>query len=58
MRVSPRELKAVRAGGLVTRYAMLGDAAFVVADLPDGGTAGHVGRGAVPARALGSRPAG
>ena len=40
MRVSPRELKAVRAGGLVTRYAVLGDAVFVVADLPDGGTAG------------------
>ena len=40
MRVSPRELKAVRAGGLVSRYAMLGDAAFVVADLPDAGTAG------------------
>ena len=40
MRVSPRELKAVRAGGLVTRYAVLGDAVFVVADMPDGGTAG------------------
>ena len=40
MRVSPRELKAVRAGGLVSRYALLGDAAFVVADLPDAGTAG------------------
>jgi hypothetical protein len=40
MRVSPRELKAVRAGGLVSRYAVLGDAVFVVADLPDGGTAG------------------
>ena len=40
MRVSPRELKAVRAGGLVSRYALLGDAAFVVADLPDVGTAG------------------
>jgi quercetin dioxygenase-like cupin family protein len=40
MRVSPRELKAVRAGGLVTRYALLGDAAFIVADLPDEGTAG------------------
>src|SRR4029450_333762 len=40
MGVSPRELKAVRAGGLVSRYALLGDAAFVVADLPDGGTAG------------------
>ena len=40
MRVSPRELKAVRAGGLVSRYAMLGEAVFVVADLPDAGTAG------------------
>jgi hypothetical protein len=40
MRVSPRELKAVRAGGLVTRYAVLGEAVFVVADLPDAGTAG------------------
>lgn len=40
MRVSPRELKAVRAGGLVTRYALLGEAAFVVAELPDQGTAG------------------
>lgn len=40
MRVSPRELKAVRAGGLVTRYAILGEAVFVVADLPDAGTAG------------------
>ena len=40
MRVSPRELKAVRAGGLVSRYAVLGDAVFVVADLPDAGTAG------------------
>jgi hypothetical protein len=40
MRVSPRELKAVRAGGLVTRYAILGEAVFIVADLPDAGTAG------------------
>jgi quercetin dioxygenase-like cupin family protein len=40
MRASPRELKAVRAGGLVSRYAVLGDAVFVVVDLPDGGTAG------------------
>jgi len=40
MRVSPRELKAVRAGGLVSRYALLGDAVFVVADLPEEGTAG------------------
>jgi uncharacterized cupin superfamily protein len=40
MRVSPRELKAVRAGGLVTRYAILGQGVFVIVDLPEGGTAG------------------
>jgi uncharacterized cupin superfamily protein len=40
MRVSPRQLKAVRANGLVTRYAVLGQAAFGVVELPDGGTAG------------------
>jgi quercetin dioxygenase-like cupin family protein len=40
MRVSARDLKAVRAGGLVSRYAILGDAVFVIADVPEGGTAG------------------
>lgn len=40
MRVSPRELKAVRAGGIVTRYAVLGSAVFVISELPDGGSAG------------------
>lgn len=40
MRVSPRELKAVRAGGMVTRYAVLGAAMFVIAELPEAGTAG------------------
>ncbi len=40
MRVSPRDLKAVRAGGLVTRYAVLGDGVFVIADVPHGGSAG------------------
>ncbi len=40
MRVSPRELKAVRANGIVTRYAALGQAVFIIADLPDGGSAG------------------
>ncbi len=40
MRVSPRELKAVRASGLMTRYAVLGEAVFVIVDLPDEGTAG------------------
>jgi hypothetical protein len=40
MRVSPRELTAVRAGGLVARYAVLREAVFVIADLPDAGTSG------------------
>ncbi len=40
MRVSSRELKAVRAGGIVTRYAVLGSAVFAITDLPEGGTAG------------------
>ena len=42
MRVSPSDLKAVRAGGLVTRYAALGDGVIVVADVPPGGSAGTV----------------
>lgn len=40
MRVSPRELQAVRRAGMVTRYAMLGPVAYVLADLPPQGTAG------------------
>ena len=40
MRVSPRELKAVRANGIVTRYAALGEAVVIIADLPDAGSAG------------------
>ena len=58
MRVSPRDLKAVRAGGILTRYAVLGDAVFVIVELPTHGSAGTVDRGAVPARALGPRPPG
>lgn len=40
MRVSPRELKAVRVAGLVTRYAVLGEAVFSIAEVPRGGSAG------------------
>lgn len=40
MRVSRRDLKAVRAGGLVTRYAVLDDGVFAIAEVPDGGTTG------------------
>lgn len=40
MRISPRELKAVRSGGIVTRYAALGEAAFILVELPETGSAG------------------
>ena len=40
MRVSPNDLKAVRAGGLVTRYAVMGDGVFVIAEVPRRGSAG------------------
>lgn len=40
MRISLRDLKAVRAGGVLTRYALLGESAYVVAELPASGTAG------------------
>jgi quercetin dioxygenase-like cupin family protein len=40
MRVSPLELRAVRADGIVTRYAVLGEAAFILAELPETGSAG------------------
>jgi hypothetical protein len=40
MRVSPRELRAVRAGGLIARYAILREAVFVIADLPETGSSG------------------
>jgi quercetin dioxygenase-like cupin family protein len=35
-------LKTVRAGGLITRYAPLGDAVFVLVELPDSGSAGSM----------------
>lgn len=40
MRVAPRDLKAVRAGGLVTRYAVLGGVVFAIVELPEDGSAG------------------
>jgi mannose-6-phosphate isomerase-like protein (cupin superfamily) len=40
MRVSPRELHAVRVGGLVTRYATLDAAVFAVVDVGPTGSAG------------------
>jgi quercetin dioxygenase-like cupin family protein len=40
VRISPADLQAVRRGGMLTRYALMGPAAFVLADLPTTGTAG------------------
>lgn len=34
MRVSPRQLQGVRRAGMLTRYALLGPVAYVLADLP------------------------
>ena len=40
MRVSPRELQGLRRAGMLTRYAVLGPVAYVLADLPAEGTPG------------------
>ena len=40
MRVSPADLQAVRRAGMLTRYSLLGPAAFVIVELPQTGTAG------------------
>lgn len=40
MRVSPAELHAVKRAGMLTRYALLGQAAFVLVELPRTGTDG------------------
>jgi hypothetical protein len=40
MRVSLRELKGVSQGGLLVRYAVLGEIAFALAELPETGTTG------------------
>lgn len=40
VRVAPTELQAVRGQGMLTRYALLGPAAFVLVEFGEGGTAG------------------
>jgi quercetin dioxygenase-like cupin family protein len=40
MHVAPAELRSARSGRLQLRFAQLGDGAFVVAHVPDAGTAG------------------
>ena len=40
MRISPADLQAVRRAGMLTRYSMLGPAAFVIVELSASGTAG------------------
>ena len=58
MRLSPNDLKVVRAGGLVTRYAVMGDGVFVIAEIPHQGSSGARHRGRVQCRALGIGPPG
>lgn len=40
MRVSPRELRGIKAEGLLTRFAILGPVAFVTVEIPAAGSAG------------------
>jgi quercetin dioxygenase-like cupin family protein len=40
MHVAPSDLRTVRQGGLVVRFAMLGSMAYVLAEIPEGGSAG------------------
>jgi hypothetical protein len=40
MRVSPRDLRGIRADGLLTRFAILGPVAFVSVEVPAAGSAG------------------
>jgi hypothetical protein len=42
LRLSPRDLQAVRSQGLLTRYAILGPVAFVLAEISEHGTRGTV----------------
>jgi mannose-6-phosphate isomerase-like protein (cupin superfamily) len=40
VRIGPAELQAVQRAGMLTRFAVLGPVIFVMADLPESGTAG------------------
>lgn len=40
MHVAPVDLRAVRQGGIDLRFAMLGSMAYILAEIPDGGSAG------------------
>jgi quercetin dioxygenase-like cupin family protein len=40
MHVAPVDLRALRQAGIVLRFAMLGEMAYVLAELPDSGTSG------------------
>jgi quercetin dioxygenase-like cupin family protein len=40
MHVAPSDLRSLRQGGLVIRFAILGPMAFIVAEVPDSGSAG------------------
>lgn len=40
MHVAPPDLRALRQGGLVFRFAMLGSIAFILVEIPEGGSSG------------------
>ena len=40
MHVAPADLRAVRQGGIALRFAMLGEMAYVLAEIPASGSAG------------------
>ena len=40
MHVAPADLRAVRQGGIAIRFAMLGEMAYVLAEIPASGSAG------------------
>ena len=42
MHVAPVDLRALRQGGIVLRFAMLGQMAYVFAELPSSGSSGTV----------------
>jgi hypothetical protein len=42
MHVAPADFRSVRSGSLILRFAMLGDTAYVLAELPQTGSAGSV----------------
>ena len=55
MHVAPVDLRALRQGGIASRFAMLGEMAYVLAEIPASGLGRDLARAAVHAAALGLR---